>query len=100
MHPQAVLLLTQPRPTAWPTFAYRFDVPCCPAARPTPVLFPPFSFSWFIVLLICTIHIEKITAPFPEFDQSDEPALFSRAISRSCSEPEKAAPTCTPSGDS
>src|SRR6267142_5820670 len=62
MRPQAGLLLNQPRPTAWPTFAYYFGVPCCPSDCQTPVLFPSFSFSWFIVLVICTIKTEKKSA--------------------------------------
>src|SRR5260221_10355592 len=54
----------------------------------------------FVLLVYCSYYLHnldrKINASFPESDQSNEPALFSRAISRSCSEPEKATPTCTP----
>src|SRR5882762_1637807 len=54
------------------------------------------SSSDLLFCLYAQFKSKQINASFPGSYQPDEPRLFSRAISRSCSEPEKATPTCTP----
>jgi hypothetical protein len=66
------------------------------ASRGLPNKFGLISPPSLLFYLYAQFNSKKVNRALSRICQPDLRRLFSRAISRSCSEPEKARPTCTP----